>query len=185
MKEYYIYFEGVISLKTTQKIIEAINKATEKKFEKIIIFLSSWGGNIDNGFLLASIIQNSPIPVSIHATNHIDSIANVIYMSAKERTAESYAKFFMHGASQGGDNYDEKKLKEALSGITASNTRIAYFISENCKVELKVEEVLNIMGEGTTISAQDALNMGIVSQILHKEIPLGAERENIIDLDIE
>ena len=185
MNDYYIYFEGVINLKTAKKVLEAINKAKTQGSQKIIIFLSSWGGNIDNGFLLASIIQNSAIPIAIHATNHIDSIANVIYMSAKERTAEAYAKFFMHGASQGGDEYDEKKLKEALSSIQTSNTRIAYFISENSKLKLKVDDVLNLMEKGTTISAQDALNKGIVNQILHKEIPINAVREDIIDLEVE
>lgn len=183
MEEYYIFFEGVINLKTAKKIIDAINKAKEKKFKKIFIFLSSWGGNIDSGFLLASIIQNSPIPISIHATNHIDSIANVIYLSAKERTAESCAKFYMHGSSQNGSNYDENKLIEALSSIRAGNSRIAYFIFENSK--LKLDEVLELMKGGKTLSAPEALEKGIIHQILHKEIPPNAMREDIIEIEIE
>lgn len=182
MEEYYIFFEGLINLKTAKKIIDAINKAKEEKFKKIFIFLSSWGGNIDSGFLLASIIQNSPIPISIHATNHIDSIANVIYLSSKERTAESSAKFYMHGVSQSGD-YNENKLIEVLSSIRAGNSRVASFIFENSK--LKLNQVVELMKEGKTLSAPEALEKGIIHQILHKEIPPNAKREDIIEIEIE
>ncbi len=144
---------------------------------KIIIFFSSLGGSIYEGFLLASIIQNSKIPILIHATNHIDSIANVIYLSAKERSAESHAKFYLHGASTQG-NFDEKALKEQLSSIRTNNSRIAYFVSENSKISFK--KVQSMMESGTTISAQDALKYKIVNHILHKEIPTEAVREEII-----
>ena len=70
---------------------------------KITIFFSSLGGNIYDGFLLATLIQNSKVSIAIHAVNHIDSIANVVYLAAKERTAESHAKFYLHGASTQGE----------------------------------------------------------------------------------
>src|SRR5258707_5636044 len=111
IKEHYIIFEGMIDINATSQLFQAIEKAKQDGFGRIIIFFSSLGGNIYEGFLLASVIQNSKIPIRIHATNHIDSIANVIYLSAQERTSESYAKFYLHGASTMG-NFDEKALKD-------------------------------------------------------------------------
>jgi len=177
--EFYIFFEGLINAETTKRVIAAIGTAKGAGLKKITIFLSSWGGSIDNGFLLASVIQNSSIPISIHATNHIDSIANVIYVSAKERTAESYAKFYMHGASQSGST-DEKGLLETLSSVRTNNSRIAHFISENSKLQLN--EVSGLMKAGQTLSAQEALKRGIIHQILHKEIPQNSIREDIIEI---
>ena len=174
----YIIFEGIInqqaSLQLTQKIQFFLDNPT---ITKIIIFFSSLGGSIYEGFILATLIQNSRTPICIHATNHIDSIGNVIYLSAKERTAESHAKFYLHGASIEG-NFDEKMLIEKLSEIKTQNSRISYFISENSSLPLK--KVQSMMKIGTTLSAQDGLKHGIIQQIEHKEIPMKALREEII-----
>lgn len=175
--EHFIVFEGVIDQQATQRLVNAIGQASILSAQKIVIFFSSLGGNIYEGFLLASIVQNSKIPVHIHATNHIDSIANVIYLSAKERTSESHAKFYLHGATAQG-TFDEKALKDQLSSIRTNNSRIAYYVSENSKLSLK--KVQSMMETGTTISAQQAMKYGIVSRIVHIEIPTTANREEII-----
>lgn len=177
--EKFIIFEGNIDQQATLKLVNAINNTSTQTplVNKITIFFSSLGGSIYEGFLLALVIQNSKIPVTIHATNHIDSIANVVYLSAKERSAESHAKFYLHGAATQG-NFDEKALKEQLSSIKTNNSRIAYFVSENSKISFK--KVQSMMESGTTISAQDALKYKIVNRITHQEIPVDAVREEII-----
>lgn len=175
--DYYIIFSGEIEQVFSTKLFNAIQNAPNQGATRIVLFFSSLGGNIHEGFLLASVIQNSKIPVVIHANNHIDSIANVIYLSAKERTAESYAKFYLHGATIGG-NFDEKGMNDQLSAIKTSNSRIAYFISENSNLPLsKVQQMMDI---GTTLSAQEALGQGIVKEIVHREIPQNAKKEEII-----
>ena len=174
--EYYIIFAGIIEQGFANRLLNAINNAHVAKANKIILLLSSLGGNIQEGFTLASVIQNSRIPVSIHATNNIDSIANVIYLSAKERTAESYAKFYMHGATTAG-TFDTKGLKEQMLSLKTENTRIAYFVSENCNLNL--QKVQSMMEAGTTMTAQEALQHGIVQTINHIEVPQGASREDI------
>lgn len=176
--DYYIIFEGAFDANATLRFYQALEKAKIANASRIIIFFSSLGGSIYDGFLLSSLIQNSKIPVSIHATNHIDSIANVIYLSARERTSESYTKFYLHGASTGNGNFDEKALKDKLTEIKTNNSRIAYFISENSGLQLN--RIQSMMKIGTTISAQQALKYGIVQQVTHKEIPIGATREEII-----
>lgn len=177
--EYFIIFEGVIKKETTENLYNAIQNGIKQSASKIVIFFSSLGGNIYEGFLLANAIQNSKTPILMHATNHIDSIANVIYLSAKERSAESHAKFYMHGSSS--DGGDIRELKDSLSAVETNNTRIAYFISEN--TNLKLEEVKSKMEVGTTISAQDALQYGITNQVIHREIPGDGLREEIIDIN--
>lgn len=176
--EHYIIFEGMIDQQATQRLVQAIQHGlSNPSISKINIFFSSLGGNIYEGFILATLIQNSKIPICIHATNHIDSIGNVIYLSAAERIAESHAKFYLHGASVGG-NFDEKALKEKLSELKTQNSRIAYFISENSNIALgKVQAMMRV---GTTISAQEALRDGIVHQIAHRQIPPNVAREEII-----
>lgn len=177
--EKYIIFEGNIDKDSTLRLINAIQNAINQipQANKITIIFSSLGGNIYDGFLLASFIQNSKVSIAIHAVNHIDSIANIIYLSSKERTAESHAKFYMHGASTQG-NFDEKALKEQLLSIKTNNSRIAHFVSENSGISIK--KVQALMQAGTTISAQEALKFKIVNKIVHLEVPSSAMREEII-----
>ncbi|MBI4363383.1 MAG: ATP-dependent Clp protease proteolytic subunit [Candidatus Doudnabacteria bacterium] len=181
--ECYIVFEGGINAENYKKLAEtifAINKDTT--ISKINIFLSSYGGSTYYGFALATIIQNSKIPISIHATNHIDSIANVVFLSpkAENRTSESHAKFFVHGASRNGD-YDERALNEALSAIKAENHRIATFISENSRLPL--DQAREKMKNGETMSATEALSFGYINQLDHKTVPLDTKRYDIISTD--
>jgi ATP-dependent protease ClpP protease subunit len=176
--DYYIVFAGVIEQNFANRLVAAINNAKSANATKIIIVFSSLGGNIQEGFTIASVIQNSRVPVAIHANNNIDSIANVIYLSAKERTAESYAKFYLHGASTGPVAFDEKALREQLLSINTDNTRIANFVSENSKLDFK--KVKEMMTAGTTMIAQDASDAGFVHSIEHKEIPPGAMVEEIL-----
>ena len=175
---FYIIFAGIIEQGFGNKLLDAVNKAIQAQSKKIILIFSSLGGNTQEGFTLATIIRNCKIPILIHAPNNIDSIANVIYLSAKERTAESYAKFFMHGATTTG-TFDEKALNAQLSAVKAETIRIAYFISENCNLSL--QKVQSMMNMGTTITSQEALQYGIVREINHLEVPQqGVWREDIV-----
>jgi len=168
LNEVYILAEGEIDQVFTHRLITAILNAKEIGAQKIIIFFSSLGGSIYHGFVLASVIQNSEVPIEMHATNHIDSIANVIYLSAPERTAESHAKFYMHGASTSAFAMNEPTLKDQLSSIQTHNHRIAQFVSENCGVPLN--RVKGLMAKGSSLSAQEALKHKIVHRIAHRKI---------------
>jgi ATP-dependent protease ClpP protease subunit len=75
-------------------------------------------------------------------------------------------------------NLDEKALKEKLLETRTNNSRIASFVSENSYIPAK--KVQTMMRSGTTLSAQEALKLKIVHQILHKEIPPDADRVEII-----
>ena len=102
----------------------------------------------------------------------------MIYLSAKERTAESYAKFYLHGAATPAATFDEKGLKEQMSAIRTENTRIAQFVSENSGVNFK--KVQAMMRAGTTITAQQALQYRIVNAVIHLEVPLNALKQEIL-----
>ena len=179
--DFYIVFAGVIEQNFGNRLVVSINNAVTKGATKIIIFFSSLGGNIQEGFTIASVIQNSKIPIAIHANNNIDSIANVIYASSKERTAESYTKFYLHGASTPALAFDEKGLKEQMLSLKTENARIAQFISENSNLNFK--KIQKIMHAGTTMTAQQALKCGMVQQIVHKEIPPTALKEEILTIN--
>ena len=111
--------------------------------------------------------QNFEIPIRIHANNRIDSIANIVYLSAKERTAEAFARFYLHGASASISGY-KKDLEEAVNSLEVENERIAQYVADNTR--LSIGEVSKMMEKRGSKSAQEALGFGIVKSITHLEI---------------
>ena len=176
MEELYIIFEGEIDEASTRKLYDALNSADPTKYEKINLIFSSTGGTIYHGFFLANVIQNFKIPIRIHANNHIDSIANIIYLSAKERTAEAFARFYLHGASGIRSGYI-KDFEEAATSLSVDNERIAQYIADN--TDLSFDSASQLMDDRDSKSAQKALEHGIVQSLVHLEVSSGLNRIEI------
>ncbi len=179
--EYYILFQGSIEKETSLNLINALLEADDyKEVDRIILLLSSIGGSIYYGFNIATVIKNLKKPIRIHATNEISSIANIIYLSAKERSAESYAKFFLHGASVGGNdiNFNIEDLKEHTSSLRVQNERIAKFIFET--TDMSLHDTKKLMRKRQSFSAEEAFNAKIVLEVKREQIPPGALRKNVI-----
>lgn len=176
MNELFIVFEGEIDKISAKELYNAISSADPEKHNKINLIFSSTGGNIYLGFFLANTIQNSKIPVRIHANNFIASIANIIYLSAKERTAEAFASFYLHGASDTVSGY-KKDLEERVNLLAVNNVRIAHYIADNTR--LSVDEVSKLMEDRSSKSAQEMLKYDIVKLMSHLEIPPNSDRIDI------
>lgn len=58
-----VKIDGIINIATEELINEAINFATVKNFEAIVILLDTPGGMIDSTFKIVSAIENSQVPV--------------------------------------------------------------------------------------------------------------------------
>ncbi len=179
--EYYILFQGPIEKATSLDLINALLEADgHKEVNHITLLLSSIGGSVYYGFNIATVIQNLKKFIRIHATNEISSIANIIYLSAKERSAESYAKFFLHGASIGGNdiNFNIEDLKEHTSSLKVQNERIAKFIFETTGMSLN--DIKKLMLKRQSLSAEEAFNEKIVLEVKREQIPSDALRKNVI-----
>ena len=178
--EYYILFQGPIEKESSLALINALLEANgNEKVKHITILFSSKGGSIYYGFDIATVIKNLEKQVRIHATNEVSSIANIIYLSTEERSAESYAKFFLHGASINGDmNLNLEDLKEQVSSIEVQNGRLAKFISEITGISLK--DVKEMMSARKSLSDEVAFGANIVREVKEEKIPAGALRKDVI-----
>lgn len=178
--EYYIVFQGPIEREPSLALINALLEADEKEnVGHITVLLSSIGGSIYYGFNIATVIKNLKKSVRIHATNEVSSIANIIYLSAKERSAESYAKFFLHGASiEGNFNLNLEDLNEHVSSMIVQNGRLAKFIFE--ATDMSLEDVEKLMLNRKSLSAEEAFDRKIVLEIKDEQIPKNALRKNVI-----
>jgi len=177
--EYYIIFEADIGRDEALALEKALKNAKKHNATHITILFSSLGGTIYYGFALATIIRNFEIPIRIHAANDISSIANIVFLSAKERTAESYAKFFLHSASTG-ERVNIKRLGELISTLEVQDKRIAHYVSEN--TEISIEKVEELMDRSHSMSAEEALSYKIIQEVKPEIVPANSAREDIIFL---
>ena len=179
--EYYIVFQGPIESEPSLGLINALLDANKNDdVDHITLLLSSKGGDIYYGFNIATVIKNLKKPIRIHASNEVSSIANIIYLSAKERSSESFAKFFFHGASIEGKNFsfNLEDLQEHLSSIEVENKRLTKFIFETTGMEIK--DIEEIMKGRQSLTAEAAFAKKIVLEIKEEIIPPDALRKNII-----
>lgn len=172
---YVNFFESIDPIKVKQLMAllsEIINK---EKPDVIYCLFSSFGGNVDSGIILYNFIRSLPVEFVMHNTGSIDSIANVIFLSADTRYASLHSSFLFHGIVQNvnaSSSLTKNTLQEWLSGINVSESKIAGIIAE--RTNLTTDEVKALFYQGEVKGTEYALEKGIVSEIKNPVIPKDA-----------
>jgi ATP-dependent Clp protease protease subunit len=100
-------FHGPISHPATTKLRNslcgAVNElftdgpnAGKRKFDKLLLFINSTGGQIDDGLSLFGLIRSLPIEVTTINTGLIASIAILPFLAGKKRVALPHSQFHFH-----------------------------------------------------------------------------------------
>lgn len=173
----YINFYSPINDASTNKLMENLAQIVVQLKPIAIHFLfASPGGSVDAGVALYNFLRALPVPISMHNTGAIDSIANVIFHAAEERFAAPHASFLFHGVTWGINqptNLNHSQIRELESQVTASENKIASILSGRCKLD--DAEIRNLFLNGETKDTSFALDKGIIQSILEPKIPAGAQ----------
>jgi ATP-dependent Clp protease, protease subunit len=147
----------------------------KEKPDTLYILFASGGGNVEPGIALYNYLRALPVEIIMHNTGSVDSIANVIFLSANARFASTHSSFLFHGVNW---NFNEKtsmtrsQLAECLSGLDSLEDKISGIVTERSK--LTAEEVRTLFRQGESKNASFALNKGIINEIRDPVIPKGA-----------
>lgn len=87
--------------------------------QPILLYISSNGGNVDDGFELIDVIENSKTPIYTINLSYQYSMAFLIGIAGHKRFATKNAKFLMHDGSQflyssGAKVQDQMKFQEKV-----------------------------------------------------------------------
>lgn len=99
-KVVYISFYDQIDPQKVNKFINFIvNTIRQHQPTELYLLFSSNGGDVNAGFVLYNFLLSlrGKIKITIHNIGNVDSIANVIFMSAERRLASPSASFLFHG----------------------------------------------------------------------------------------
>lgn len=137
------------------------------KFEPphINLYLSTFGGSVYDGFGLHDIIKKSETPIDVYCVGKIMSAGVFIMLGAKNRYAYENTTFMIHQVS-GWAIGETERIKESLEECERLNDKMFSIITENTNISMGKLEEIKTMKKDWYISAQEALELGLITKIL-------------------
>ncbi len=134
---YVNFFDAITDVKVRGIMAAMSNIVNQQKPDVIYCLFSSLGGQVEAGITLYNFLRSLPVEIIMHNTGSIDSIANVIFLSADTRYASTHSSFLFHGVNWGfpaNSQLNKNQLAEILSGLAASETKIRGIITERTEL---------------------------------------------------
>jgi ATP-dependent Clp endopeptidase proteolytic subunit ClpP len=138
--------------------------------QAIEVFINSGGGDIFAGSEIFTSLKLYKGELKIHIVGLAASAASVIAMAGKSDISPT-AMLMAHNVSSGtsGDYRDMSKMAETLK--EANNAIANAYIS---KTGMSMEDVLKMMDNETWLSAQKAVDLGLVDNVMFENTQLVA-----------
>ena len=126
----------------------------QDKCTKINVRINSIGGSVLDGYSIVSAILNSKVPCNTYIDGLAASISGVIAMAGKKCYMADFGTLMLHNPSGGNDTTVLGLVKNTLVTIFEQRTK------------LTAEEISVMMDKETWLGANEALNMGLVDEVV-------------------
>ena len=172
----YISYYDVINEQKVRGLMQACAEVlAQHKPTQLYFLFSSQGGSVDAGVSLFNFLRALPIPIVMHNTGSINSIANTIFLAADERYANANSSFLFHGITWSfgqGAQLSWTQLQETVSNFKGEETKLFSIISQRTKLSL--EELKALFHQGEAKDTAFALDKGIIQAVKEAKVPVGA-----------
>ena len=172
---YVSYYDVINDQKTKALMALCANLIAQHNPERVYFLFSSTGGSVDAGVALFNYLRALAVPLVMHNTGSIDSIANVVFLAADERCANPNASFLLHGITWGfpqGANLSWAALQETVGRFRADEARMSGIITARTTIPL--EELNLFYRQGDSVGLPFAKEKGLVRDIREAKVPAGA-----------
>lgn len=147
-----------------------VSSALPKSGEDVEVEINSYGGYVDQGAEIYTILRNHPGKVSVNIVGAAYSAASIIAMAGDTVRISPVGRMMIHNgnAEQYGDYHDMDKMSEILQ-LTNQSMCNAYV----SKTGLSKEDILAKMDAETWLTAEEAVDQGFADEIMFesKAIP--------------
>ena len=171
-----LFLSGEIKEKSVGDVVKNIlkynsedkGKAAEER-TPVLLYISSEGGDVDSGFMLIDVIENSKTPVYVINLGYCYSMAFIIYLAGHKRYASKNSKFMVHDGSSyvGGST---GKAKDTMDFIDAIEKRIKSYIVSRTKISAQ-KYTKNFRREWY-MYADEAKSYGVCDFILGEDVDI-------------
>lgn len=167
----YLGYCGLIDAAGVSKICAHLNVLVNEKYDEGYLCLTSFGGTIGDGIFLYNHIRALPIPITMHNTGTVASIATTLFVAGEPRYCSANAIFQMHPVSVGGQPQAWTPLLAALQAAKAEEDRTEAILSSRTKMS---PDILSARRQADVhLTAQQALDCGLVHEIREFAVPPG------------
>lgn len=171
----YFGFTGAIESSSVTRICSALNHAVNNGFGAVYLAFSSLGGYTADGIFLYNHIRAMPIPVTIHATGNIASVAVAIFAGAETRYCSRHVLFMVHPTSVPGsaEGMSWERLKILMESALAEEDRTEGILRERCAIP---DHLLSARRSSEVhFSAEDAVKFGVAHEVKEFSLPGGSQ----------
>ena len=172
---YINYFDTINESKVKAFMALCASIIGQHNPSKLYILFSSNGGSVDAGIVLFNYLRALPVPLIMHNTGSIDSIANVVFLAADERFANPNATFLLHGINWNfsqGSSLSLTALQETLSRFKADEDRMSGIITNRTSIQR--EELSNLYQQGNSVGLPYAKEKGLIQDIREAKVEPGS-----------
>lgn len=115
-------------------VLRSIIRLNSINHDPIVIYFSSSGGSVYDGFSIYDVLRDSPSPIVMVANGKIASMGIVIFLAGTERMALPNTRFMIHSVSHetGGtvkdtliDVNEAKTVNDRMFNILAERTKLS------------------------------------------------------------
>ncbi len=158
-------YPGCISAKQTRQLIA--DARAEDPAAEITVVLNSFGGDVTEGVAVYNLIRASR-PVSIVISGMAASIASVIAMAGDHVAMYSNSTLYVHHAWTAWAEGNASQLKQRTEELeSADRVLIDAYKAKSGRTEEEITALLDgPNGDGSSIDASRALELGLIDEIL-------------------
>ncbi len=175
----FVLLNSILNYEAAQKVVTTAYAAVKQGFPSLTLCINSSGGIIDHAYYAFNALRALPIAITTHNMGGIRSAANILYMAGDIRTAAPSSVFFFHESSLDapGPMSTGAGVHRLLS-LQEDDNRTAETVATHSGQAPDV--VLGWQRSHQTISAIDAVKLGIAQRVEALVIPANALIENIM-----
>ena len=172
---YLLFTPQTVTLQEATGLVNQVKSLVDDGITALSLLISSSGGTVYAGLLAYNFLKGCPVHLTTHNIGTCDSITGVIYAAGIRRLSVPHGRFLMHGVSANfaaNSSLTETQLEERLAALRNDTDNIAGVLAG--ATEKPEEDIHNDMRRGLTLAAQEAMEYGLVHEILEALYPAGA-----------
>lgn len=171
--ENIIYIEGVIGEDVTVGTVRSQYEALSNP-KDVTVKINSGGGDVDEGFAIYDFLTTLGVKVNTEVLGMCGSIATIIQQSAcngGERAIHQNSKDFIHNPywqNNAPIPMEAKDAKDLYERLMITENKILSFYVQHTKTSAEVLKAK--MDAQTELTAQEALDLGLVDRIITSDV---------------
>lgn len=175
--EVYLTFCGAVNQDSVARIFQSFSVAVNTKVKEIHLLFQSTGGFVSDGVCLYHYFKALTCNLTVYNVGSVQSVAAIAYLGAKTRKTSARATFMIHRTMASPQAAKAKALKAFANSAVLDDRRTEAILRDH--ITLSPERWADLDHNDLTFSGEDAVKIGIATEIGEFAPPLGTPIYNI------